>query len=95
MSFDCSTSVTYIVKNLKTNNADHSASIMLSTLKQWYRYHILKFNDSAMNVVVHIFFQISVYGFFGYIPRSGIAGSQGSSIWTAVFTAALFTIAEI
>ena len=34
-----------------------------------------------MNIVVHIFFQISVLGFFGYTPKSGIAGSKGSSIF--------------
>ena len=34
-------------------------------------------NNTAMNigVGVHIFFQVSVFGFFGCKPRSGIAGS--------------------
>ena len=31
-------------------------------------------NNTAMNIGMHIFFQISVSSFFGYIPRSGIAG---------------------
>ena len=30
---------------------------------------------------MHIFFQIGVLRFLGYIPRSGIAGSKGSSIF--------------
>ena len=30
-------------------------------------------NNDAMNIGVHIFFLISVSGFLGYIPRSGIA----------------------
>ena len=38
-------------------------------------------NNAAMNIEVHIFFQISVSGFFRYIPLSGIAGSQGSSVF--------------
>ena len=38
-------------------------------------------NSAAMNIKVHIFFQISVFGFFGCIPRSGIAGSKGRSIF--------------
>ena len=34
-----------------------------------------------MNIGVHIFFQTSVSGFFGYIPGSGITGSKCSSIF--------------
>ena len=30
---------------------------------------------------MHISFQINVFGFFWYIPRGGIAGSHGSSIF--------------
>ena len=33
------------------------------------------------NTEVHISFQISVFGFFRYILRSGAAGSYGSSIF--------------
>ena len=29
-----------------------------------------------MNIGVHVFFQISVFGFFGYIPRSGITVAE-------------------
>ena len=32
-----------------------------------------------MNIGVYVFFQISVFGCFGYISRSGIVGSYGSS----------------
>ena len=39
-------------------------------------------NDAAMNIGVHVSFQISVFIFFGYIPRSGIVGSYGSSIFS-------------
>ena len=34
-----------------------------------------------MNIGVHILFWIHILGFFSYIPRSGITGSYGSSIF--------------
>ena len=37
--------------------------------------------NAAMNMEVHISFQISIIFSFGYIPRSGIAGSHGRSIF--------------
>ena len=39
-------------------------------------------NSAAMNIEVHVSFQIRVFIFSGYIPRSGIAGSYGSSIFS-------------
>ena len=42
----------------------------------WGCFHILGIvNNATVNIRVHIVFQINVLGFFGYIPRSGIAGS--------------------
>nr|KAF6355233.1 hypothetical protein mMyoMyo1_011422 [Myotis myotis] len=38
-------------------------------------------NCAAMNIGVHISFLIGVSVFLGYIPRSGITGSNGSSIF--------------
>ena len=38
-------------------------------------------NNAASNIGVYVFFQISALGFFGYIPRSGIAKSKGSSMF--------------
>ena len=45
-------------------------------------FHVLAIvNNAAVNIRVHVSFQISVFVFSGYIPRSGTAGSDGSSIW--------------
>ena len=38
-------------------------------------------NNTAMNIEVPMFFQISVVGSFRYIPRSRITRSKGSSIF--------------
>ena len=45
-------------------------------------FHILAIVDNAvMNIGVHVSFEIRGFLFFcfGYVPRSGIAGSYGSS----------------
>ena len=39
-------------------------------------------NIAAMNIGLHVSFWISIFGFPEYIPRSGIAGSYSSSIFT-------------
>ena len=39
-------------------------------------------NSAAMNIGVHISFQIRVFIFFRHIPRSGIAGSHGNFIFS-------------
>ena len=46
-------------------------------------FHVLAIvNSAAMNIGVHVSFQIRVFVFSGYKPRSGIAGSYGSSIFS-------------
>ena len=55
-------------------------------------FHVLAIvNSAAVNTGVPVSFWISVFGFFGYIPRSGIAGSYGSSIFS-VLDSILFSI---
>ena len=45
-------------------------------------FHILAIvNNAAMNIRVLMFFQVSVLGSFGHIPRSGVARSKGRSIF--------------
>ena len=45
-------------------------------------FHILAtVNNAAMNIGLHVSFQISVFVFFRYTPRSRIAGSYGSFIF--------------
>ena len=44
-------------------------------------FHILAIvNNAVINIEEHISFQIVIFVFLGYIPRSGIAGSYCSSI---------------
>ena len=46
-------------------------------------FHVLAIVDSAtMNIGVHVSFQIIVLS--GYMPRSGIAGSYGNSIFSVL-----------
>ena len=41
-------------------------------------FYILAIINSTMNIGVHISFWIHVFGFFRYMPRSGISGSYSS-----------------
>ena len=44
-------------------------------------FHILAIKDSAVvNIGMHVTFQIRTFIFFGYMPRTRIAGSYGKSI---------------
>ena len=45
-------------------------------------YILATVNYAAMNIGVHVYFQITVFVFFEYTPRSGIAESYGSSIFS-------------
>ena len=45
-------------------------------------FHVLAIvNSDAVNIRMHVAFQIMVLVFSGYMPRSGINGSYGSSIF--------------
>ena len=47
-----------------------------------YFYVLAIVNSAAMNIGVHVSFQIRVFVFSRYMPRSGIVGSYGSSIFS-------------
>ena len=60
----------------------HSCFIHSSIDGHLSYFHILAIvNNAAMNTGMLMFFQISVLGSFGYIHKSGIAGSKGRSIF--------------
>ena len=42
---------------------------------------VMVVNNAVVNIGVHIYFQIRVFIFSGYMPRSGIAGSYGNTIF--------------
>ena len=45
-------------------------------------FHVLAIVSSAVvNIGVHMFFQIRVFVFSGYMPRSGMAGSYGRYVF--------------
>ena len=47
-----------------------------------YSHTLAMVNNAAVKIGVHVSFRMSVFGFFGYILRSEIAGSYGhSSFW--------------
>ena len=60
-------------------------SFVFYPLIYWWACRLLPnlgyINVAAMNTGVHKFFSIGVPGFLGYIPNSGIIGSNSSSIF--------------
>ena len=59
-------------------------------------FHILAIiNYTAMDIQMHTHFQITVFLFIGYIPRSGISGSYSICIFNFWGTSVLFPIVAI
>ena len=46
----------------------------------WF-YILAVISNALRNMGIHVSFQTSVFVLFRYIPRSGIAGSSGSSVF--------------
>ena len=44
-------------------------------------HNVARIKNAVMHMEVHISFQVSIFILFGWIPKSGIAGSCGSSIF--------------
>ena len=74
--------VVFSVKSFLTSLIDTALPIYPSVDSFFVALSCLAFvSNAAMNRVVQIYFQVSVFVSFGYIPRSGIAGLSGSSIF--------------
>ena len=56
-------------------------------------FYILAIVNNALNIGVHVSFQISVWGFGRQKSRSGIAESYGSSIFSFLRTCMFSTVA--
>ena len=48
---------------------------------RWPKYWSFSTRPSNVNIGVHVSFQIMVFMFYRYIPRNGVAGACGSSIF--------------
>ena len=60
----------------------HARHIFIHLLTYFGCFHILaSVNSSAMNIKVNVSFLISIWIFSGQVPKGGIAGFRGNSIF--------------
>ena len=63
---------------------------LLYPFTYWWTFRLFPYlatiNNAALNIVVHTYFQISVFVFFRYIPWSGLGRSYGSFIFNYLRT---------
>jgi hypothetical protein len=58
-------------------------SLFIHLCRQWGWFHNLDIvNNIVVNMDVHVFLLYAVFYSFGYIPRSFIAGSYGSTVFS-------------
>ena len=55
-----------------------------------YQWILAIVNSAAINIGVHVSFQIIVLSNYKYMPRSGIAGSYGNSVFNFLRLGHLF-----
>ena len=67
-----------------------TTSLSIHLLMDTLLPYLSSLHNAAMNIGVHVSFQISVFVFFKYIPSSEIAESYGRSIFT--FLRGLYTV---
>ena len=79
----------HFYKRIELERSTQFIFISSSVDRHLYCFHILVIvSNAAMNIGVHVFLQISMFCFVlvfsGYIHRSGIAGSYGSSVFSVL-----------
>ena len=61
----------------------HATSLSIHLLMHTGCFHILAtVYNAAINIGVHISFQVNAFLFFGYIPKSEIDGSYGNHVFS-------------
>ena len=82
----------YTCIHTHTHTHTHTSSLSINLLMDTGSFHIFlaTVNNADRNIGICISFWISVFIFFGYIPRGGIAGSYGSSMFSYFFFHTVF-----
>ena len=56
-------------------------------------FHVLAImNSAATNIGVHVYFQTRIFVYCGYMPRSGLSGLYGNSVFSFLGNYILFSV---